>query len=207
MNKLFLCLVVVFVAVSQQLSQESKANLLTCVTVIQFLLYGSEEDTKEAIEVIMAHSEEFDEKKARDHLMSLFVSNCYRTMTKEIQMKITNELSKKKKISVKSKDISTLVDYEGIVDMYRKNDTVAIVKLVKEFKEVEKIMNSEEFRESSFYSQNGDLGLLGFSIKNLTPRQKNMIGLVLFVVIAGVLAYLMNKLLKKEDKKKKKKQR
>lgn len=207
MNKLFLCLVVVFVAVSQQLSQESKANLLTCVTVIQFLLYGSEEDTKEAIEVIMAHSEEFDEKKARDHLMSLFVANCYRTMTKEIQMKITNELSKKKKISVKSKDISTLVDYEGIVDMYRKNDTVAIVKLVKEFKEVEKIMNSEEFRESSFYSQNGDLGLLGFSIKNLTPRQKNMIGLVLFVVIAGVLAYLMNKLLKKEDKKKKKKQR
>ena len=150
MNKLFLCLVVVFVAVSQQLSQESKANLLTCVTVIQFLLYGSEEDTKEAIEVIMAHSEEFDEKKARDHLMSLFVANCYRTMTKEIQMKITNELSKKKKISVKSKDISTLVDYEGIVDMYRKNDTVAIVKLVKEFKEVEKIMNSEEFRESSF---------------------------------------------------------
>ena len=207
MNKLFLCLVVVFVAVSQQLSQENKANLLTCVTVIQFLLYGSEEDTKEAIEVIMAHSEEFDEKKARDHLMSLFVANCYRTMTKEIQMKITNELSKKKKISVKSKDISTLVDYEGIVDMYRKNDTVAIVKLVKEFKEVEKIMNSEEFRESSFYSQNGDLGLLGFSIKNLTPRQKNMIGLVLFVVIAGVLAYLMNKLLKKEDKKKKKKQR
>ena len=207
MNKLFLCLVVVFVAVSQQLSQESKANLLTCVTVIQFLLYGSEENTKEAIEVIMAHSEEFDEKKARDHLMSLFVANCYRTMTKEIQMKITNELSKKKKISVKSKDISTLVDYEGIVDMYRKNDTVAIVKLVKEFKEVEKIMNSEEFRESSFYSQNGDLGLLGFSIKNLTPRQKNMIGLVLFVVIAGVLAYLMNKLLKKEDKKKKKKQR
>ena len=207
MNKLFLCLVVVFVAVSQQLSQESKANLLTCVTVIQFLLYGSEEDTKEAIEVIMAHSEVFDEKKARDHLMSLFVANCYRTMTKEIQMKITNELSKKKKISVKSKDISTLVDYEGIVDMYRKNDTVAIVKLVKEFKEVEKIMNSEEFRESSFYSQNGDLGLLGFSIKNLTPRQKNMIGLVLFVVIAGVLAYLMNKLLKKEDKKKKKKQR
>ena len=207
MNKLFLCLVVVFVAVSQQLSQESKANLLTCVTVIQFLLYGSEEDTKEAIEVIMAHSEEFDEKKARDHLMSLFVANCYRTMTKEIQMKITNELSKKKKISVKSKDISTLVDYEGIVDMYRKNDTVAIVKLVKEFKEVEKIMNSEEFRESSFYSQNGVLGLLGFSIKNLTPRQKNMIGLVLFVVIAGVLAYLMNKLLKKEDKKKKKKQR
>ena len=207
MNKLFLCLVVVFVAVSQQLSQESKANLLTCVTVIQFLLYGSEEDTKEAIEVIMAHSEEFDEKKARDHLMSLFVANCYRTMTKEIQMKITNELSKKKKISVKSKDISTLVDYEGIVDMYRKNDTVAIVKLVKEFKEVEKIMNSEEFRESSFYSQNGDLGLLGFSIKNLTPRQKNMIGLVLFVVIAGMLAYLMNKLLKKEDKKKKKKQR
>ena len=206
MNKLFLCLVVVFVAVSQQLSQESKANLLTCVTVIQFLLYG-EEDTKEAIEVIMAHSEKFDEKKARDHLMSLFVANCYRTMTKEIQMKITNELSKKKKISVKSKDISTLVDYEGIVDMYRKNDTVAIVKLVKEFKEVEKIMNSEEFRESSFYSQNGDLGLLGFSIKNLTPRQKNMIGLVLFVVIAGVLAYLMNKLLKKEDKKKKKKQR
>ena len=192
---------------SQQLSQESKANLLTCVTVIQFLLYGSEEDTKEAIEVIMAHSEEFDEKKARDHLMSLFVANCYRTMTKEIQMKITNELSKKKKISVKSKDISTLVDYEGIVDMYRKNDTVAIVKLVKEFKEVEKIMNSEEFRESSFYSQNGVLGLLGFSIKNLTPRQKNMIGLVLFVVIAGVLAYLMNKLLKKEDKKKKKKQR
>ena len=94
MNKLFLCLVVVFVAVSQQLSQESKANLLTCVTVIQFLLYGSEEDTKEAIEVIMAHSEEFDEKKARDHLMSLFVANCYRTMTKEIQMKITNELSK-----------------------------------------------------------------------------------------------------------------
>ena len=87
-------------------------------------------------------------------------------------MKITNELSKKKKISVKSKDISTLVDYEGIVDMYRKNDTVAIVKLVKEFKEVEKIMNSEEFRESSFESQNGDLGLLGFSIKNLTPRQK-----------------------------------
>ena len=207
MNKLFLCLVVVFVAVSQQLSQESKANLLTCVTVIQFLLYGSEEDTKEAIEVIMAHSEEFDEKKARDHLMSLFVANCYRTMTKEIQMKITNELSKKKKISVKSKDISTLVDYEGIVDMYRKNDTVAIVKLVKEFKEAEKIMNSEEFRESSFYSQNGVLGLLGFSIKNLTPRQKNMIGLVLFVVIAGVLAYLMNKLLKKEDKKKKKKQR
>ena len=114
------------------------------------MLYGSEEDTKEAIEVIMAHSEEFDEKKARDHLMSLFVANCYRTMTKEIQMKITNELSKKKKISVKSKDISTLVDYEGIVDMYRKNDTVAIVKLVKEFKEVEKIMNSEEFRESSF---------------------------------------------------------
>ena len=108
---------------------------------------------------------------------------------------------------MKSKDISTLVDYEGIVDMYRKNDTVAIVKLVKEFKEVEKIMNSEEFRESSFYSQNGDLGLLGFSIKNLTPRQKNMIGLVLFVVIAGMLAYLMNKLLKKEDKKKKKKQR
>ena len=207
MNKLFLCLVVVFVAVSQQLSQESKANLLTCVTVIQFLLYGSEEDAKEAIEAIMAHSEEFDEKKARDHLMSLFVANCYRTMTKEIQMKITNELSKKKKISVKSKDISTLVDYEGIVDMYRKNDTVAIVKLVKEFKEVEKIMNSEEFRESSFYSQNGDLGLLGFSIKNLTPRQKNMIGLVLFVVIAGMLAYLMNKLLKKEDKKKKKKQR
>ena len=207
MNKLFLCLVVVFVAVSQQLSQESKANLLTCVTVIQFLLYGSEEDTKEAIEVIMAHSEEFDEKKARDHLMSLFVANCYRTMTKEIQMKITNELSKKKKISVKSKDISTLVDYEGIVDMYRKNDTVAIVKLVKEFKEVEKIMNSEEFRESSFYSQNGDLGLFGFSIKNLTLRQKNMIGLVLFVVIAGMLAYLMNKLLKKEDKKKKKKQR
>ena len=91
---------------------------------------------------------------------------------KVIQMKITNELSKKKKISVKSKDISTLVDYEGIVDMYRKNDTVAIVKLVKEFKEAEKIMNSEEFRESSFYSQNGDLGLLGFSIKNLTPRQK-----------------------------------
>ena len=34
-----------------------------------------------------------------------------------------------------------------------------------------------------------------------------MIGLVLFVVIAGMLAYLMNKLLKKEDKKKKKKQR
>ena len=31
--------------------------------------------------------------------MSLFVANCYRTMTKEIQMKITNELSKKKKIS------------------------------------------------------------------------------------------------------------
>ena len=207
MNKLFLCLVVVFVAVSQQLSQESKANLLTCVTVIQFLLYGSEEDTKEAIEVIMAHSEEFDEKKARDHLMSLFVANCYRTMTKEIQMKITNELSKKKKISVKSKDISTLVDYEGIVDMYRKNDTVAIVKLVKEFKEAEKIMNSEEFRESAFYSQNGDRGLLGFSTKNLTPRQKNMIGLVLFIVIAGVFAYLMNKLLKIEDKKKKKKQR
>ena len=139
--------------------------------------------------------------------MSLFAVNCYRTMTKELQLKISNELSQKKKLSMKSKEISTLVDYKGIVDMYMNNDTVSIVKMVKEFKEIEKIMNSEEFHESSFYSANGDLGLLGFSISSLTPLQKNLIGFALFAVIACVLAYLLNKLLKKEEKKKKKKQK
>ena len=207
MKSLFIVLLFAFLSISHQLTQESKTNLLTCVTIIQFLLYGETEDTKEAIDAIMAHSSDFDEKAARNHLMSLFAVNCYRTMTKELQLKISNELSQKKKLSMKSKEISTLVDYKGIVDMYMSNDTVSIVKMVKEFKEIEKIMNSEEFHESSFYSANGDLGLLGFSISSLTPLQKNLIGFALFAVIACVLAYLLNKLLKKEEKKKKKKQK
>lgn len=207
MKSLFIVLLFAFLSISHQLTQESKTNLLTCVTIIQFLLYGETEDTKEAIDAIMAHSSDFDEKAARNHLMSLFAVNCYRTMTKELQLKISNELSQKKKLSMKSKEISTLVDYKGIVDMYMNNDTVSIVKMVKEFKEIEKIMNSEEFHESSFYSANGDLGLLGFSISSLTPLQKNFIGFALFAVIACVLAYLLNKLLKKEEKKKKKKQK
>ena len=207
MKNLFIVLLFAFLSISHQLTQESKTNLLTCVTIIQFLLYGETEDTKEAIDAIMAHSSDFDEKAARNHLMSLFAVNCYRTMTKELQLKISNELSQKKTLSMKSKEISTLVDYKGIVDMYMNNDTVSIVKMVKEFKEIEKIMNSEEFHESSFYSANGDLGLLGFSISSLTPLQKNLIGFALFAVIACVLAYLLNKLLKKEEKKKKKKQK
>ena len=121
MKSLFIVLLFAFLSISHQLTQESKTNLLTCVTIIQFLLYGETEDTKEAIDAIMAHSSDFDEKAARNHLMSLFAVNCYRTMTKELQLKISNELSQKKKLSMKSKEISTLVDYKGIVDMYMNN--------------------------------------------------------------------------------------
>ena len=207
MKNLFIVLLFAFLSFSHQLSQESKSNLLTCVTIIQFLLYGDTENTKEAVDAIMAHSSDFDEKAARNHLMSLFAVNCYRSMTKELQLKISNEFSQKKKLSLKSKEISSLVDYKGIVDMYNNNDTVSIVKMVKEFKEIEKIMNSEDFHESSFYSASGDLGLLGFSISSLTPGQKNLIGLVLFAAVGGVLAFLLKKLMTKEEKKKKKKQK
>ena len=207
MNKLFLCIMLTFLTISHQLSQEDKSNLITCITMIQFLLSGAEEDTKEAVDAIMAHSSDFDEKAARNHLMSLFAANCYHSMTKELQLKLTNELKQKKKLNAKSKEIRTLVNYDGIVEMYKNNDTASIVKLIKEFKDIEKIMTSEDVNESSFYSQNGDLGLLGFSINNLTSGQKNIIGLVLFAAVGGVIAYLLNKLLKKEEKKKKKKQK
>lgn len=200
----FLALILGFISLANQIEMEPKTKLLACMSMMQIISYKNKDQMKKGTEAIMGYSSKEEESDAQEHFSSFLILHCYQTNETQLITKYSKELSKKR-VDLKTSEMETLFGYTETIQMFKTRDTKKIIALNKEFKGLNEMINSEDFSESSFYSTSGDLGLFGFSFKDLTSTQKNLIGLVLFVAIGGVLFYLLSKLIKKDKKEKKKK--
>lgn len=200
----FLVLILNFIAFTNQIGMDSKEKLIACISMMKVISFRNKEQLKEGTKAIMGYSSKEEEDDAKEHFISFLVLHCYQTNDTQLITKYSHGLTQKK-IDLKTSEMETLFGYTETIQMFKTRDTKKIIKLTKDFKEINEMINSEDFNESSFYSTSGDLGLLGFSFKDLTSTQKNLIGLVLFLVLGGIIFYLLSKLLKKDKKEKKKK--
>lgn len=193
----FILLSFFIMMISLSFQQETLRKFEYCTKILEERIQ-SDKEYIDSLTLLVNNITQFSQNQSPEEF-GLFILNCIKNHKEEELKKATETLLANKTL-ITSPEYKKILGLEEVEAIFKKNDKIEVNKKVEEAHELIQTVRMEKN-----YYQTEQMGLFGVSFVKMSPFIKNVIGLGLLGLFAGVLLWLYSKLQKKEVKKKHKK--